>query len=272
MKGAEMRGTATKHAAGKGSGAAVRRPGLDRATAMRLAATEYQRITDQLRELSPDEWAAATCCAGWDVRLMACHVLGMAEFAASSAEKARQWLVSRRARGALFIDRLTAVQVAKHAGRPTSELVARMAETGLRAARARQATPAMVRKMVVPENADAAGDHPERWTLGYLVDVIGTRDTWMHRSDIAEATGRPMVLTAEHDGVIVADVAAEWAARHGQPCSLTLAGPAGGTWTWGDGGPRYELDAVEFCRILSGRRPAAGDQEADGLLTVPVPF
>ncbi|HEU4912361.1 MAG TPA: hypothetical protein VFV76_10715 [Actinomycetes bacterium] len=52
----------------------------------------------------------------------------------------------------------------------------------------------------------------EKWTLGYLTDVILTRDTWMHRSDIAAATGRAMTLTAEHDGVLVADIAAEWAA------------------------------------------------------------
>jgi hypothetical protein len=106
----------------------------------------------------------------------------------------------------------------------------------------------------------------ESWTIGYLVDVILTRDPWMHRSDIADATGRPMTLTAEHDGVLVADVAAEWAARHGQACSLTLTGPAGGSWTWGSGGEHLELDAVEFCRILSGRGTGAG------LLETRVPF
>jgi hypothetical protein len=75
----------------------------------------------------------------------------------------------------------------------------------------------------------------------------------MHRMDIVAATGRPPVLTAEHDGIIVADVAREWAGRHGQPCLLRLTGPAGGTFEPGVGGPSLELDAVEFCRILSGR-------------------
>ena len=42
----------------------------------------------------------------------------------------------------------------------------------------------------------------ERWTLGYLVDVIYLRDMWMHRVDTSRAVGRPLVLTAEHDGVI----------------------------------------------------------------------
>jgi len=45
-----------------------------------------------------------------------------------------------------------------------------------------------------------------------------------------------------------------------------LTGPAGGSWTFGSGGPEIELDAVEFCRILSGRG------EAEGLLKTAVPF
>ncbi len=73
-------------------------------------------------------------------------------------------------------------------------------------------------------------------------------------------------MTPEHDGRIVADVVVEWAGRHGQPFRLTLTGPAGGRWTSGTGGEELELDAVEFCRITSGR--GAGE----GLLGVAVPF
>lgn len=40
----------------------------------------------------------------------------------------------------------------------------------------------------------------------------------MHRIDISRATGRPLTLTADHDGVLVADVVHEWAGRHGTPC------------------------------------------------------
>ena len=78
------------------------------------------------------------------------------------------------------------------------------------------------------------------------------------------------------------DRLAEWAHRHGQPFTLVLTGPAGGTYTsLGTSGATpasrvdddtstasdpIELDAVEFCRILAGR---AG---ATGLLTTIVPF
>jgi hypothetical protein len=135
-----------------------RQPAVDHATAKRLAAAEYGRFIGQLRDLAPGEWAWPTACPAWDVHATACHVLGMAEFAASPIEQARQSRAARRAKGP-FLDALTARQVAKH-----------------------------------------------------------------------------------------------------------LTGPAGGHWAWGTSGPCYELDAVEFCRIVSGRG------SGDGLLATPVPF
>jgi hypothetical protein len=110
------------------------------------------------------------------------------------------------------------------------------------------------------------GERTERWPFGFLVDVVLTRDVWMHRVDIARATGRVLVLTAEHDGALVAGVVAEWADRHGQPYRLRLTGPAGGSWSRGDGAPQLEVDAVEFCRTLCGRAPG------EGLLAQQVPF
>ena len=46
---------------------------LPRGTAMRLAATEYERFADLLRVLGPGDWARPTECPGWDVRAMAAH-------------------------------------------------------------------------------------------------------------------------------------------------------------------------------------------------------
>jgi uncharacterized cupin superfamily protein len=101
--------------------------------------------------------------------------------------------------------------------------------------------------------------------------VILTRDTWMHRLDLARATGRDPVHTADHDGVIVADVVAEWARRHGQPYRLELTGPAGGSWSCGTGGEEIVMDAADFCRVLSGRPGPEGGQPW-GLLATQVPF
>jgi uncharacterized protein (TIGR03083 family) len=237
---------------------------LPRDTAMRLAATEYQRFADMLRALSPDDWARPTECPGWDVRAMASHALGMVEMAASIREQRRQPRLAR-SRGGVFIDALTALQVDERADMTPAQITGRYAARGPKAARARRRTPGFIRRrvMLIPQQA---GAHEEPWTIGYLIDVILTRDPWMHRADIARATGAPHVLTADHDGVIVADVVAEWAARHGQPYTLHLTGPAGGSWASGDGGPLIETDAVDFCRVLSGRG------HAGGLLATQVPF
>lgn len=77
-----------------------------------------------------------------------------------------------------------------------------------------------------------------------------------------------MTLTPEHDGRIVANVVADWAGRHKGPFDLTLTGPAGGRYRVSDrDGERHELDAVEFCRRLSGR-----GTPPLGLLRTPTPF
>lgn len=238
---------------------------LDRSTAMGLAATEYDRFTAALRVLAPDEWDRPTECPGWDVRAVAAHTLGMAEMAASIREQLRQTRAAAKIGSG--IDALTALQVRERAGLSPAEIVARMAVAGSKAARGRRRTPGFLRRRTLPEE-QVVGEHRERWTIGFLVDVVLTRDPWMHRIDIARATGRDLVLTAEHDGVLVADVVAEWAARHGQPYRLTLSGPAGGSWTEGSGGPAIDLDAIEFCRVLSGR----GHRPTTGLLTQQVPF
>jgi hypothetical protein len=75
-----------------------------------------------------------------------------------------------------------------------------------------------------------------------------------------------MVLTADHDGRLIADAVAEWVRRHGQPFTLTLTGPAGGSWQVGDGGEHLELDALDFCWVVGSRQPGPG------LLATEVPF
>lgn len=247
---------------------APRRAALDHPLAMRLAAVEYDRVLAHLRGLAPQDWRRPTDCPAWDVRALASHMLGMAEMSATLREQARQMRKARRA-GGVFVDALTALQVAEREQMSPGAIVQRFAEVGPRAARGRRRTPGFVRRRAMPGVQPVGGkpDSPvERWTLGFLVDVVLTRDPWMHRTDIAAATDTPLVLTPEHDGVLVADVVEEWAARHGQPCSLVLTGPAGGQWSWGTGGPALEMDAVTFCRALSGRGAA------EGLLAVEVPF
>lgn len=246
------------------SGVPPRRPVLERPTAMRLAATEYRRMAELLAGLRPEEWAVPTECPGWDVRTMAGHLLGAAEMAASVLQGLRQNRAASAEGGG--IDALTALQVREHASLSPREVAERYAALAPGAARGRRRAPGLLRRLAIPELMDVGG-RPERWTFGFLLDVVLTRDTWMHRVDICRALGRSVELTAEDDGLLVADVVAEWAQRHGRPVRLRLTGPAGGSWAFGgNDAPELELDAVEFCRALSGR----GD--APGLLAQQVPF
>jgi uncharacterized protein (TIGR03083 family) len=242
-----------------------RRSVLPRDVAMQLAATEYGRLLDLLADLGPEDWSLRTDCTEWDVRELAAHNLGMAEMAASMRENLRQNAAARR-RGGVFIHALTGLQVEERRGMTPAALVERYAEVGPLAARGRRRTPGIVRRTAMPGTQPVGGSQ-ERWTFGFLVDTILTRDTWMHRIDIARATRRDLVLTADHDGVLVGDVVAEWATRHGSPCTLTLTGPAGGRWSFGTGGPELELDAVEFCRIVSRRSPSCADTSAGALVS-----
>jgi uncharacterized protein (TIGR03083 family) len=236
---------------------------MERAPAMRLAAVEYGRFAELLRSLDAVDWSRPTVCPAWDVRAMAGHVLGMAEMVASVRGLVGQSAAASRAGGG--IDALTGLQVRRTAGLSAGEVVERLVAVGPRAVRGRRRFAAVLGRITLPEDQDVGGQ-TERWRFGFLFDVVLTRDTWMHRTDIARATGREPHLTADHDAVIVADVVAEWAARHGRPYRLRLTGPAGGSWSAGTDGEEHELDAVEFCRVLSGRG------RATGLLTQQVPF
>ena len=249
---------------------APRRPRLTRPASMDLARHEYDRVVDALAGLRPEDWAKRTDCTAWDVRQLAAHVIGMAAMCTSPWEMARQQRLADRdqaEQGGPSIDALTALQVREREGRSPTDLVDEARKVAPRAARGRRWAPALVRRLALPEPQLVNGAE-ERWTVGYLLDVILTRDCWMHRVDLARAAGMSIKLTPSHDGVIVDDVAREWATRHGRSCRLELTGPAGGQWTFAGQGTTEDvrMDAVEFCRTLSGRTTAAG------LLGTEVPF
>jgi uncharacterized protein (TIGR03083 family) len=237
---------------------------LSRRARATLAAAEYVRFLDLVRTLKQEQWTAPTECPGWDVRAMTAHMLGMMEFAGSIREFLHVTRRGRKAaRGRPMIDGMTEVQVAERAHLTVPQLLDSLAAAAPRAVRNRARLPAPLRLLPVPHEIDGV---KEVWRLSYLFDVVLTRDTWMHRVDISRATGQELVLTAEHDGRLVTDVVQEWARRHGQPYRLTLLGPAGGAHRRGTGGEEITMDAVEFCRTLSGRSPGTG------LLSQLVPF
>lgn len=244
-------------------------PAVSRAEAEQLARTEYLRVADQLRSLDADDWSRPTDCPLWDVRAMAGHTVGMiGDFTSLRSVMRRMRGATKRAKvdGVALVDAMTALQVEEQAGASPAQLVERIEAVGPTAARWRTHAPALFRRMPLKESV---GGKPETWRMSFLLDTILTRDPWMHRVDVARATDRSLVLTPEHDGRIVADVVAEWARRHGRPFRLTLTGPAGAEFASGavtGEVERITIDAVEFCRTLSGRATGTG------LLTQEVPF
>lgn len=259
-------------ATGTWPGSATVQAAIARPAALQLAETEYQRVADAVDALAPEDWTLPTDCTGWDVRQLVAHVAGMAMFASTPLEMARQMRAAkaRQHEGQALVDAQTSAQVAERDHLEPDQLCADLRRIGPRAAKGRRRIPGLVRRMRLPE-AQVVNGAPEKWSLGYLIDVILTRDPWMHRLDIARATGQAPTLTADHDGVIAADVVLEWARRHGRPYQLELTGPAGGSWTSGSGGEQIVMDAADFCRIVAGR-PGPGGDSPTGLLTTQIPF
>jgi uncharacterized protein (TIGR03083 family) len=237
-------------------------PEMTYADWMVAAAEEYHRLDALLRDLDAGDWARPTDCSAWDVRAMVAHLVGAAECSASVPEMLRQAVRGLRLRvpGDL-VDKMNAVQVLERADRGPADLVTDLARSGARTVAARRRIPGAVLALPLPFGPPL-GVRP----LGYLMGRIYTRDAWMHRVDICRATGREPELTASHDGRIVDDVVHEWAAAHASAYALRLTGPAGGTWGSPDAGEELVLDAVDFCRTVSGRAPGSG------LLATPVPF
>lgn len=220
-----------------------------------LARTEYSRMLELLRSLDGEEWSRQTDCTAWTVRDMLGHLVGTSEGFANPLELLHQYSAGRRliaqgkTDGRLPVDGANAVQVAERATDSTAELIGRYEAITKPVIRWRRRLRHLPIRM-----SDTGG----RFTLRQLFEVILTRDTWMHRLDIARSTGRHFVITADHDGRIVADAVREWAGRHGRDFRLDLAGPAGGRYVAGERGELIEIDAVEFLRCLSGRRAGEG--------------
>jgi uncharacterized protein (TIGR03083 family) len=241
-------------------------PRIKHAEAMQIAAVENDKFGAALRRLRPGDWAKPTDCARWDVRGLAAHVDGSAAGQASPREFVRQVRAGRPVVAEIgaqyWWDGMNEIQVREREGSSVDELIAEWDENSQRALRARRKLPRPIAWLPLLNLPAPVGRKP----VSYLFDMGFTRDLWMHRIDLTQASGTELDADRDHDGRIVADLVAEWADTHGEPFTLTLTGPAGGNFTAGDDGAHVEIDAIEFCRTLAGRRTG------DGILRHPLPL
>lgn len=226
--------------------------------AEQVALGAYAGLIDLLERLEPRHWEAPTECTGWDVAAMVGHLIGAGKAGASLPESLRQqWHGKRQAArfGGNSLDAANDLHVSEHAALTPGERIAALKEVAPRAVTGRLGLPRVLRRVPVPLDAggSTATGMPRTFPLGQLMDAVYTRDVWLHTVDISRATAVPHEPNPAVDGRIVEDVVAEWAVRHGEPFGLVLDGPAGGRFRQGSGGVALHLDAVEFCRILSGR-------------------
>ncbi|MBV8982444.1 MAG: maleylpyruvate isomerase family mycothiol-dependent enzyme [Acidimicrobiia bacterium] len=230
---------------------------------MALADTEYQRFAGVLGQLQGDDWTKQTVNTDWNVKQLVAHVLGFAEGNASFLvflKAQRQGAKRAKQKGYdHFVHGMNEVQVEERERLSTAELVEGWRQAWPKALKGRRRFPPFMRPLPL-DFGPVIGKKP----MGsYLMDVVYTRDTWMHRIDICRAVGLDPVLTPEHDGRLVADMVAEWTRLYELNLTLHLEGPAGGTYVSGDGSEQLTLDAVEWIWILSGRGTGTGVLEKE---------
>lgn len=227
-----------------------------------LAHEAYHRLLDLLERLDHADWGAPTSCPGWTVADMVGHMIGAARSHASIPEFLRQQAWGQRHRREYdgnSLDATNDLQVRDHRHLTPTERIAALRELAPKAVHGRMRMPGLLRRapLPIPQSGSTVG-MPAKLGLGHLMDAVLTRDVWLHRIDIADASGQALQFDAAFDGRLVEDVVAEWAGEHDQPFSLHLTGPAGGRFRQGTGGETIELDAIDFCRVLSGREDGGG--------------
>lgn len=241
---------------------------IARAEVDTLALEEWKRLLDFADRFDADDWDKPTMCTAWTVRDMLAHQAGAYAAYASFAEFRRQYL-NLPSKNRLPEDVINEIQIADRKHKTNTELLAEIREKGPRTIHNRHRVPFFVRAISLPR--------PDGTTLSlaHMLDVIYARDTWMHRIDLARATGRAMKLTREHDGrmveLVMRDVNHLLAPKLGSDAlDVELTGTAGGAWRIGkatDARATIRMDAVEFNIYASGRstyEQARGKSEITG--------
>jgi uncharacterized protein (TIGR03083 family) len=224
---------------------------IDHDEAMQITAVENRKFAELMESLSPTQWSTPTECPLWDVRAMAAHLVGSAASQASPREFFRQKRggkpICKELGSPFWWDGMNELQVRERSSSTTEQLITEWTTVSAKALKSRTKMPRPIAGLKLLNLPEPVG----RQALSYLFDIGFTRDVWAHRIDIAHA----IAVEPDHDA---AHIIAEWANTHGEPFTLVLDGPAGGTFVQGTGGEEVHLSIVDFVRTLAERTTARG--------------
>ena len=247
---------------------------LTHAEATRMAAEETRRFLDLIELLREADWDQPTACDRWTVKDIvahqAAHVVSFTSLRAFFGQLKPSLLRPYLKQGMNLLDAWNQSQVDLRERAAPADLIAEIRAAKDQSLAARARIPGWVRGPVLPM---PGVDQPR--SLGYLSDLIYTRDMWMHRLDICRATGREMVGDDEYDQRTVALVVRDLALKAqlglaGRSAILDLTGPAGKVYQIGavtNPSTRVQIDALTFCILTSGRTSAAEVLAADVVIS-----
>jgi uncharacterized protein (TIGR03083 family) len=233
--------------------AAVGIPDVTADEAYSLMVTQLEKFISLVKTLSPEDWSKPTACTLWNVRDILAHQAGGYASGKGYWEMIRQYARIPKA-GQLPEDAVNELQLRERANCSPDQLITELEQVGPAAVRNWAYGFHLMKAVAIPHAV--AGT----LSLRYLMWVIHSRDTWMHRLDICRATGRTFEPSAGQDrrlvALIVRDV--ERSLRNklgGKSLVFDLSGFAGGAWQVGPGEPTavIRMDALDFSIFASGR-------------------
>ncbi|MBW4437015.1 MAG: maleylpyruvate isomerase family mycothiol-dependent enzyme [Pleurocapsa minor GSE-CHR-MK-17-07R] len=242
----------------------ARIPALTHREAQSMAAEELRRFQALIESLAAEDWERETSCTLWTVKDIvahqAGHVAGFTSLGAFLRQLSPAVLSPYLRKGMSMLDAWNQGQVDARRGHSPAELIAELRGAAEASLRGRDRIPGVVRGPVLPM---PGLDQPR--SMGYVFDLIYTRDMWMHRMDICDAAGRSMPMDGGHDRRTVALIVRDLAHKarrglNGRAAVLVLTGPAGGSYHVGaeaDPSATLTLDIPTFCLLTSGRIQAA---------------
>ena len=186
--------------------------------ALGMVRGELSRIQALLGGLDPAEWLRPTDCAGWSVRDVVAHMIGENEELSRPTRLIRRIRAARRLAGTNDGDGRSERQIRDRAERSAEQRMAELAYWGRKATLAAERIPGPLHRMRGSVFFPAVRGAPEN-TIDYFIRVLMPREAWMHRTDIAIATRRPVGIGA-HDGEVVRQVIRDLACAWSGPAVI----------------------------------------------------